>query len=193
MKKIKQETSSLQDWSFIDSILENGIIKTKNEKYIKILKINPINYQLKSELEINAILNSYKAFLKSYQGNIQIIIQSKKEDFSNHIRTIKNQNKKEKNNNKKIMVNLSNKYIEFINQKNREKSSSSKNFYILICFPRNNLNNYNDVIAQELQENYLKIKDLLARCGNDVKEINHKKEIKEIYSSFFNKKLYFYQ
>ena len=66
------------------------------KNYIKILKVNPINYQLKSELEKKAILNAYKAFLKSYQSNIQIVVQSKKENFSRHIQTIQNQNKKEK-------------------------------------------------------------------------------------------------
>ena len=42
----------------------------KNNKYIKILKIIPINYNLKSDLEKEAILNSYKIFLKKYNYNI---------------------------------------------------------------------------------------------------------------------------
>ena len=63
MKKIKQ--ISTQNWIPIESISENGIIKSQN-KYIKILKIKPINYNLKSDLEKQAILNSYKIFLKLY-------------------------------------------------------------------------------------------------------------------------------
>lgn len=193
MKKTNNQVGSLQDWFFIDEIFNNGIIKTKNNKYIKLLKIKPINYQLKSELEKSAILNSYKAFLKSYQANIQIIIQSKKEDFSKHIQKIKKQNKKENSSNKKNMVNLSKQYIDFIIQKNKEKSSSSKNFYILIYFQKDNQNNLNEMIYQELQEKYLKIKDLLSRCGNEVQEINNKNELIEIYSSFFQKLKYFYK
>lgn len=91
------------------------------------------------------------------------------------------------------MVNLSRKYIEFINQKNKEKNSCAKNFYILINFPQNSLNNLEERIHQELQEKYLKIKDLLARCGNEVKEINEKEKIKLIYASYFKKIQYFYQ
>ena len=60
MKKIKKETS--QEWIKIEKIYANGIIKF-NKKYLKILKIIPINYNLKSDLEKNAILNSYKIFL----------------------------------------------------------------------------------------------------------------------------------
>lgn len=37
----------------IKEIKEQGIIKLKNEHYIKIIKIIPINYELKSDLEKN--------------------------------------------------------------------------------------------------------------------------------------------
>ena len=76
---------SIQKWLPFDLILENGIIKLKNNSYIMILKIKPINYNLKSNLEKESILNSYKLFLKSFNFNIQIIIKSQKQDLSNHI------------------------------------------------------------------------------------------------------------
>ena len=79
MKKIKnKKEKSVQDWIPIEKIYENGIIKIKNNKFIKILKIIPINYNLKSDLEKNSILNSYKIFLKTCNFNIKILIQSKK-------------------------------------------------------------------------------------------------------------------
>lgn len=193
MKKNKKETYSIQDWFIIDEFFEEGIVKTKKNKYIKILKVNPINYNLKSELEKKAILNSYKTFLKSCNFDLQIIIQSNKEDLTTHINKIKDQNKKEKSFNRENMINLSEKYIKYINQKNKEKLSSSKNFFILISFQKNNENNSYQLIKQELQEQYLKIKDLLSRCGNEVKEVKNKNELKNIYYSFFNIKKYFYE
>ena len=97
MKNIKNLT--VQQWIPIDKIYNDGIIKLKENKLIKILKINPINYNLKSDLEKEAILNSYKIFLKTCNFNIQILIQSSKVDLSDHIKNIrknvtKNQNKK---------------------------------------------------------------------------------------------------
>lgn len=184
--KNKKELLSVQEWIPIDSFLDNGIIKLKNNNYLKIIKIYPINYNLKSELEKNSILNSYKAFLKTCNFDIQIIIQSNKEDLSKHINKIKKQNEIENNFN---IINLSQKYINFINKKNKEKNSSSKNFYILIK-SQNNLENSESVIAQELKDKYLKIKDCLSRCGNIVEEIKNKKEIEEIFFSFLNVKKY---
>ena len=71
--------NSIQKWLPFDKILDNGIIKLKNSTYVKILKVEPINYNLKSELEKEAILNSYKSFIKSCNFNLQILIQSKKD------------------------------------------------------------------------------------------------------------------
>ena len=187
--KSKKELFSVQDWIPIDYFLDNGIFKLKNNNYLKIIKIYPINYNLKSELEKNSILNSYKAFFKTINFDIQIIIQSNKEDLSKHINAIKKQNEKEKGLNNYNIVNLSQKYINFINKKNKEKNSSSKNFYILIKSP-NNIENNQSVVVQDLKDKYLKIKDSLSRCGNIVEEIKNKKEVEEIFFSFLNVKKY---
>ena len=48
---------SVQQWLPLEEILNTGIIKVNKNKYVKILKIIPINYNLKSDLEKNKILN----------------------------------------------------------------------------------------------------------------------------------------
>ena len=89
---------TVQKWIPYEEIYDNGIIKMKDNSFVKIIKISPINFNLKSNLEKEAILNSYKLFLKTCNFDIQILIQSKKEDLSKHISKIKkiNNEKKEK-------------------------------------------------------------------------------------------------
>ena len=53
VKTIKKIT--VQQWLPIEEIYDNGIIKINKNKYIKILKIIPINYNLKSDLEKESI------------------------------------------------------------------------------------------------------------------------------------------
>ncbi len=182
MKKIKKETS--QEWIKIEKIYANGIIKF-NKKYLKILKIIPINYNLKSDLEKNAILNSYKIFLKTCNFNIQILIQSTKEDLEKNIENI-NKNILRKEN--CYLKEISKKYIEYINNLNSSKRSSTKNFYIIISKKENEENFIEsfEIIKSDLKEKYFKIKDCLSRCGNSVIEIDNKEEIIKILDSFFN-------
>lgn len=165
----------------MEKCLDKGIIKIEKNKYIKILKIIPINFNLKTQLEKESILNSYKIFLKTCNFDMQILIQSKKEDLSNHIENIQNISQKEKN---KIIKKYSEEYIKFIKEKNNKNKSASKNIYLII---KNNSENLEENIIQELNEKYFKIKDCLIRCGNVVQECN-KEEIKNILFSFFNLK-----
>ena len=71
---MSKQLYSVQDWLPFEKILDNGIIKIKNSFYIKIIEIIPINFNLKSELEKEAILNSYKIFLKTCNFDIQILL-----------------------------------------------------------------------------------------------------------------------
>ena len=172
---------SIQKWIPIEQILDKGIIKIKKNKYIKILKVIPINFNLKTQLEKESILNSYKIFLKTCNFDMQILIQSKKEDLSGHIENIQKISQKENN---KIIREYSKEYLKFIKEKNNKNKSASKNIYLII---KNNTDNLEENIIQELNEKYFKIKDCLIRCGNVVQECN-KEEIKNILFSFFNLK-----
>ncbi len=184
-----KEESSVQDWLPIEKIFDNGVVKCRDGKFIKIMKITPINFNLKTELEKEAILNSYKIFLKTCNFDLQILIQSNKEDLSEHISSVKNFTKKENNNIKKI----SEEYINFLEELNLKRKSATKNYYIIIkkekkLIEKNNIENSKNIentIFDELNENFLKIKDTLSRCGNLVTNIDNKNTCKNILFSFF--------
>ena len=174
---------TVQKWIPIEEIYENGIIRINKNKYIKILKINPINYNLKSDLEKKTILNSYKILLKTCNFDIQILIQSNKQDLSQHIFKIKKNIQKKEN---KYLKEISENYINFIQNLNYSRNSSSKDFYIIISNEK--LENFNsiEIIENDLKEKYFKIKECLGRCGNDTIEINNKNNIIKLFYSFLN-------
>ena len=174
-----EQKESVQDWLPIEMILNNGIIKMKNSSYIKILKVSPINYNLKSDFDKEAIINSYKNLFKSINFNFQILIQSKKEDLSNHINEIKKYD-----NYQEIRV----KYINYLKKLIDNKKSSSKNFYLILCDSISE--NSENVKIQNLQDNYFKVRDLLSRCGNIISEITKEKDVLDILYSILNSKKY---
>ena len=186
---LKDNKISVQEWLPVEIIFDNGVVKLKNGSYIKIIKIIPINFNLKSEFEKEAILNSYKIFLKTCNFDLQILIQSNKEDLSKHISSVNNSTKKEN----KTIREISDEYIKYLNQLNINKKSAVKNFYIIIKKEKNiseknkseNVENIENIIFDELNDNYLKIKDTLSRCGNLAVDINNKETCKNILFSFF--------
>ena len=181
---MEQEIKYAQEWIPIEKIFNNGIIKLKNKKYLKIIKIIPINFNLKSNLEKEAILNSYKIFLKTCNFDIQILIQSSKENLEKNIKNIQENLNKE---NKKYLEKLAEDYFDFIQKFNSIKNSSVKNFYIIIS---NKTIDSEENIFQELNEKYFKIKECLFRCGNAVQDLDNKKEVKELINIFLNSRKY---
>ena len=174
---VKKYLRSTQDWISIEDITKEGFIKIKNKNiFLKIIKVEPINFNLKTDLEKEAILNSYKIFLKTCNFNLQILIHTRKEEISKIIQNIK------KTKNHKINI-ISNEYIKYLEKINSEKKSSSKNYYIIVDEKYENL--LEDNIYFKLNEKYQKIKECLNRCGNKVKECN-KKEVLDILYYFFN-------
>ena len=177
-KVIKIKINSVQNWLPLEDILEDGIIKLKNKTYVKIIEIIPINYNLKSNLEKEAILNSYKLFLKSCNFNIQILIQSQKEDLSQHIENLEKIKKLENNK----LKNIINNYLENIIKLNSNNKSDSKQFFVLINqLPQNK----EKINIEQLNEKYLKIREALIRCGNKIINISTKEEVKKILEKSF--------
>lgn len=187
-----KKEKSVQDWISVDEILEDGVFKI-NSEYLKLIKIHPINYHLKSELEKEAILSAYRLFLKTCNFDLQIVIQSKKENLLGHITNIEKKIQLEKN---EIIKHMAEEYIEFIQKMNSERNSLSKTFFIIVKEP-SNVNQDKEIaensIKNNLKEKYLKIKECLARCGNYVEEIITKEEVKNIMNSFFYVKNYLYR
>ena len=187
MEVIIIKNKTLQEWLPIKEIDKKGVVKLKNNNLIKIIKVNPINYNLKSDLEKESILNSYRIFLKTCNFDIQILIQSNKEDLSHHINNIQNNISKKEN---KYLEKISKNYIQYINKINSERKSSSKDFYIIISNENKKNNNIQteELLKNDLKEKYFKIKECLSRTGNSVQEISNKENIEKLFFSIINVK-----
>ena len=187
MEVIIIKNKTLQEWLPIKEIDKKGVVKLKNNNLIKIIKVNPINYNLKSDLEKESILNSYRIFLKTCNFDIQILIQSNKEDLSHHINNIQNNISKKEN---KYLEKISKNYIQYINKINSERKSSSKDFYIIISNENKKNNNIQteELLKNDLKEKYFKIKECLSRTGNSVQEISNREKIKKLFFSILNVK-----
>ena len=171
-RKNKQEIipNSFQEWLLIDDIHSDTLF-LKDKRKIAILKVQPINFKLKSKLEQTAILNQYKMFLKNLNSNIQIIVSSKKTDISYHLDEIK-KNSSENSQTKE----MSEDYIFLLKQIMQEKGAITKDFYIVLEEKDDSLNSINT------------IKEYLQNCGNEVERCSDD-EIKEIFKNVVNKRL----
>ena len=154
-----------------DEIFENGIIRIKN-KYIRIIEVFPINFNFKSELEKESILENYKNLFKTLKLDFQICVFSQKEDFTNYFNQIKNNNQKENE--------IKEEYELYLTNLIKENEIYYKRYFVVISL---------------LDENYQDFeKELNHRCNllisminkiNETKIINNKDDILNILNFIF--------
>ena len=126
--------------------------------------------------------------MKTCNFDIQILIQSNKQNLNKNINNIQNNLKKE---NLEYLNQIAEDYIEYINSINSLKTSATKDFYIIISNEKDSQQNIEELIFEALNDKFFKIKECLLRCGNLVKNINTREEVQNILFSFFNSRIYF--
>lgn len=161
--------------------IRKGILILRDNTFAEILKVFPINFNLKSEYEKSQIFNQYSQFLKICNYNFQIIIKTKKEKVNNHITYIESLNSK----NNEIQTN----YINHILSLTNSEYIYSKEFYIIYSIKNTSNKNINQ-ISNELNKMYLSIKENLSKCGNIVSDLSEYTDdyLIKLISSFINEK-----
>lgn len=120
--------------------------------------------------------------MRTCNFDIQILIQSKKENILNSIENINLDNNENVNFVKK-------EYISYIKSLNLNSKMSSKNFFILISIPKENIKKEKiniENIKNKFIDRIFKINDTLSKCGNRILEISEKREVINILDTFIN-------
>lgn len=75
---------SIQAWIPVQNIVQ-GMVVTKDRRFVKILEVLPVNFYLKSELERKNIIFSYASYLKIAPDSLQIRIVTQKADMEHYV------------------------------------------------------------------------------------------------------------
>ena len=160
---------SVLELKFLKNIENDTIIRSDLVK-LNVLKVEPINFNLKTKTEQKNILESYRFLLKQCDFNFQIYIQTQKVNIEKHIKEIKKCVEFESE-----IEDMATDYINFINDIVDSKGNISRKFYIVY---ESKENNRRDLIIQEC----------LKSCGNVVYKCE-KNEILKLFNSCFKKQL----
>ena len=78
----------LSDYIPIERI-ENGIIYTRDHRYVKVVEVVPVNFLLRSAREQRNIIYSFISYLKIAPVRVQFKVLSKRADINRHTETIR--------------------------------------------------------------------------------------------------------
>ena len=165
-KKIKEITSYVQNLLPIADI-RAGIIKTIDKRYVKIIEIEPINFNLRSNEEQEQIIHSFYSFLKVSNIKMQFKSMTFKANSQKHIENIQEDLKNETNEKTKE---LAQNYINFVRNYGKQNALTRRFFLVLEYESMSNATRTNDFadIYKTLQNAAQMAKTYLGQCGNNV-------------------------
>lgn len=84
MKSKPQPTGAVAQYLPIADV-RNGVIVTRDHRYIKVIEVLPINFLLRSAREQRSIIYSFIAYLKIAPAKMQIKVLTKRADVNRHL------------------------------------------------------------------------------------------------------------
>ena len=162
------------------SQIKNGVIQTKDERYIKIIEILPINFLLRSAPEKRNIIYSFASYLKIAPPNLQFKILSKKADIKDYIEKIRREAEQEPDERCRI---LQEDYAKLLTQLGT-REAITRRFFLIFEYPLSGTKSVNERdMFLYLQSAVQTAKKYLAMCGNVVLE--HKNETRFCVEVFY--------
>lgn len=123
---------SLPTQQFVDiKEVRNGVVYLKQGGMRKILIVSGVNFDLKSEAEQTAILNTFQNFINTVDFPVQFFIHSRKVNIETYLDRMRERQEKEENELLKIQIT---EYIEFIRSFVEQNAIINKTFFVIVPY-----------------------------------------------------------
>lgn len=169
------------------SKVENGIIYTKDRRYVKIVEVIPINFLLRSAREQRNIIYSFVSYLKISPVKLQFKVLTKRADIDRHLETLKDEMKNETD---ERCLALQKDYENLI-RRIGSKEAITRRFFIVFeyePFANNRAAEKTDAISA-LRTAVQTAKTYLQQCGNELLIPDNEDEMStEVFYNILNRR-----
>lgn len=129
LQKSNNKTSSRQQIN-IKGVREGVLMLPKN-RYRMVLEVSSVNFELKSEQEQDALIDTYESFLNSLPSHLQILVRTRELDMTKYLADLDSRKEKEKE--KVYKAQLDN-YSEFVKELVADNKILSRRFYVILPY-----------------------------------------------------------
>lgn len=163
--------------------VENGIIYTKDHRFVKVVEVVPINFMLRSAREQRNIIYSFVSYLKISPIKLQIKVLTRRADINRHLDTVRQEMAHEENEQCRLMQED---YLNFVQQVGSREAVTRRFFLIFEYEPWANTrrSEQEDEAIQSLQSAVHTASNYLRQCGNEV--VVHENEDEFTVDVFYN-------
>ena len=164
--------NALADYVPIERI-RNGVIYTRDHRYVKIVEVIPVNFLLRSAQEQRSIIYSFISYLKIAPVKIQLKVLTKRADIDRHVTAVRRELEHETDPHCRM---LQEDYLRLIYQLG-SREAITRRFFLIFEYeplPGTRRGNEEQEAVSQLQTAARSAANYLRQCGNSV--ISHEDE-----------------
>jgi len=179
LQKSNRKVSSRQQIDIRE--IRDGILILPTNRYRVVLQVSPVNFELRSEDEQDAIIDTYESFLNSVGVPLQVLIRIREMDMDAYLEDLDNRLQNEKAAiYKKQLAN----YDEFIRELIKTNRILSRQFYVIVPHNSDGKTDF-DLVKEQLRLTVDIVEKGLARLGMHSRELSSL-ELMDLFYNFYN-------
>jgi hypothetical protein len=176
-KKLRKKVSSRQQIA-IRGVRDNILVLPGN-RYRAIIRVSSVNFELKSEAEQDALIDTYQNFLNSLSINLQIIVRVRELDMDNYLATFTERLQNERD---VVYQQQIQSYVSFVGKLVTSNKILTRHFYVVI--PNQGTDDFT-IIREQLNTSIDIVSKGLARMGMHCVQMTSL-EVLDLFYSFYN-------
>lgn len=163
--------------------VRDGILMLSDNRYRTVLEISSINFELKSEAEQDAIIETYQSFLNSLSTGMQIIVRVREMDMDKYLEDFRKKREHEK---EKVYKEEIKHYTDFVARLITKNKILSRHFYVVV--PLESKDKNFDIVKEQLGLATDIVAKGLARLGMQARSLSSL-EILDLFYSYYSPEL----
>ncbi len=158
--------------------VQDGILLLPRHQYRLALEVSSVNFELKSEAEQDALIDTYESFLNSLPCAVQIIVRLRELDMTKYLADLKDKRRREK---EEVYKSQIDNYSEFVQSLVADNRILSRRFYVVVPYIADDF----EAAKEQLQVNADLIAKGFMRLGMRTRRLESL-ELLDLFHSFYN-------
>lgn len=179
LQKSKTKSNSRQQIAIKG--VRDGILILPGNQYRAVLEVSSLNFELKSEEEQDAIIDTYESFLNSVGSSLQILIRTREIDMDKYLEEL---NERLHGETEKVYKQQLKNYDEFIRSLITTNKILTRHFYLIVPYTATSKTDF-ELVQEQLNLKLDIVAKGMTRLGMHTKELSSL-EVLDLFYSFYN-------
>ncbi len=159
----------------------DGILILPNHRYRAVLEVSSLNFELKSEDEQDAIIDTYESFLNSVGSSLQILIRTREIDMDSYLTDLRSRYEGET---EEIYREQLEHYDEFIRSLIQTNSILTRHFYVVVPYGGSGKTDF-EIVKEQLGLTVDIVAKGMVRLGMHARQLTSLEAL-DLFYSFYN-------